>query len=174
MLLIWQFLLLSLLLLASKKGGGASGPLTWVHPRRLTHPKCPDSLGQCLTCNCTEALQDNFRFVWVYYSVLECFPITLFRYIVNCFLNELQARTRASLIHLYAAGFMQTTLALRFCEMDSFITECDGDDTTTLYLCRMPHSCLIRQISWFLWQGFMKGTMLKMKGQFYIMDENNE
>lgn len=26
----------------------------------------------------------------------------------------------------------------------------------------------------FLWQGFMKGTMLEMKGQFYEMDENSE
>lgn len=65
----------------------------------------------------------NLRFVQVYYIVLECFKITLFNDIVNCFLDEPQDSIQASLFHLYAVGFVQTMLALRFCEMNSFITE---------------------------------------------------
>lgn len=142
-LLIWQFLLLSLLLFASEKGGGQFGLLTWAHLRRRRCPKMPRFSGPIPICNHIQARQDKFQICMISLHCPWMFPYHPFQ-IVNSFLKELQARVQAFLIHMYAVGFMQTALTLWFCEMDSFITECDGDDTTTLYLHRMPHSCLIR------------------------------
>lgn len=72
-----------------------------------------------------------------------------------------------------AVSIIQAAPALWFCEMDESITGCDGDDSTILYLDQMPLSCLMRDFL-FLWQGFMKGTVLKIKSQFYKMDQNSE
>lgn len=69
-------------------------------------------------CNHIQGLQDKFQIYVFYCSVLECFPIASVRYIINWFLDELQAWTWASLLHSSAVSVMQAAPDLWFCEMD--------------------------------------------------------
>lgn len=139
-LLFWQILQLSLLPFASEEGGEQFGPFTWAHPRSWTCPRKPRSSGTVPICYHSQALQDKFQICVV---SLHC-PWVLPYHPFHIHSKLFPKWTPNQDIHLYTVGFMQTALALRFCEMDSFITERDGDDTTTLYLRRMPHSCLMR------------------------------
>lgn len=147
MFLIWQFpYFLFFLLLQRRVVDSLACWLGLIQGGELV-PKYADFLRQYLSAIIFKSSRTNFVCMWFYYHCSSMFLHHSFQIHGKLFPEWLPARTWTSLIHLYAIDSMQTALALRFCEMDSFITKCDSDDTTTLYLRWMPHSCLIRQIS---------------------------